>query len=127
MSPLKTMTITVQVNTQYGTVSFTPPSPIMAQAGEVRLDLNVTGAGAAGVRAYVGLVDHSKLAPNGATLADGFQDVVFAFQDSGGNELQPTFETQTAHGPVALSVAVGFPAGSPFTNYPVNSVVIVDW
>ena len=124
---VSTLTITVQVSTKYGTVSFIPPSPVIAQPGEIRMDLNVTGPGSAGVRAYVDLVDHSKLAPNEETLANSFQDVVFPFQDSGGNELYPTFETQTAHGPVALNVRVIFPAGSAFTNYPVNSVVIVDW
>jgi hypothetical protein len=127
MTTVKTTAVSINVDTSYCTVSLNPASPIMAQAGEIHFDLDVAGLGPAGVRAYLGLVDHSKLRPNPATLADGFQDVIFPLRDSGGNELYPTFETQTPHGPVSLDLSVLFPAGSACTNSPVNAVVIVDW
>jgi hypothetical protein len=127
MSPVKTTTITVTVNTDYGTVTLSPSSPLMVQAGEVRFDLEVVGSGPAGVRAFLGLLDHSKLSPTAATLADGFQDALFPLRDINGNELYPTFTTETPDGPVSLNLSVLFPAGSAFMNYPCNSVVIVDW
>jgi hypothetical protein len=121
---VKTSTVTVYVDTDNGTVNVVQ-SPDPGSAGEFVCKLETTGVNAVSVKGFIAFLDQSDLTPDSGTVADSFQGVIFPFQDQNGNELTPTFTTQTTHGSVNAVVTV-FLAGA-FIDQPMEQVVIVDW
>ena len=120
--------VNVVVNTETGSVSLNPQTlQVGAMGQKVTYNLNFApGTSGTGVQAYVILLKHNKLAPSDATKGDGYQDNIFALRDVNGNELTPTFIAQ-AQGEESPLVVVLFPEGSPYSNLPAHSVVIIDW
>ncbi len=135
MSPIQipvvtgTGTVEVHVNTNTGSVTVNPPSMKLADQGakvNYTLSFEPGSPNQAGVRAYVMLRKHNVLAPTDATKNDGYQDTVFALEDTSNNALKPTFVPQS-QGEARLVVEVMFPEGIDQLNAQAESVVIVDW
>ncbi|MBZ0270371.1 hypothetical protein K8I85_19635 [bacterium] len=128
MSPptptVKTSNVTVHVDTDNGTVNVIQ-SPKPGNAGEFVCELDVNGTSSVSVKGYLTFLDQSDLKPDEGTTADSFQEVIFPFQDAGGNTLTPTFQTQTTHGSVSALVSVLI--GGSYVNVPKDAVVIIDW
>jgi len=121
---VKTTHVTVNVDAVSGDVT-TTQVPEAGSEGEFEFALTVTNGTTAGVAAFLSLVDPSKLKPDTGTINDSFQKVIFPFQDGGGNQLNPTFLTQMAHGSVEMAAIVLI--GSSTNHQPKEAVVIVDW